>query len=451
MMTPSPSVPHRDRVADRRLSAGLIALLLLLNASGCATFQPTPFEEVDFKARTQTQSNDDLTVSVAVLSAEESERVFGVPLDSHGIQPVWLRIVNRSTHDYLFVPAGMDPDYFSPQEVVWANRSRFSAEGRRAMEAHFDRHSMRTYVPRGGSVEGFVHTNRDQGVKYLSVQLFRLGGSQQFDFVVGVPGFEADYHRVDWAAVVPPGSERNVDREELRALLAKLPCCVLGPDRATPGDPLNIVVIGPEGKTFPAFARRGWDATETITSGAVWRTIASSLFGSSYEVSPVSPLFYAGRSQDIALQKARGTVDERNHMRLWLTPYRLDGRSVWVGQISRDIGVRLSSKTLVTHKIDPDVDEARDYLLQDLLLSGNLAGFGYVEGVGLAAPDVPRHNFTLDPYFTDGLRLVLILDGQYVPADRLQMMGWETPVKTPRDELGRPIDEAAAEPPVSRP
>jgi len=45
------------------------------------------------------------------------------------------------------------------------------------------------------------------------------------------------------------------------------------------------------------------------------------------------------------------------------------------------------------------------------------------------------------------LRLVLILDGQYVPADRLRMMGWETPVETPRDELGRP----SKKPPRSHP
>jgi hypothetical protein len=75
-------------------------------------------------------------------------------------------------------------------------------------------------------------------------------------------------------------------------------------------------------------------------------------------------------------------VDERNHLRLWLTPLTDQGKDVWIGQISRDIGVRLSSKTFVTHKIDPQVDEACDYLVQDLLLSGSPSGFGYVGGVG---------------------------------------------------------------------
>ena len=59
---------------------------------------------------------------------------------------------------------------------------------------------------------------------------------------------------------------------------------------------------------------------------------------------------------------------ERNHLRLWLTQYRYRDSLVWLGQISRDIGVKftLKSPTISTHVIDPDVDEARRYLIEDL-------------------------------------------------------------------------------------
>ena len=40
-------------------------------------------------------------------------------------------------------------------------------------------------------------------------------------------------------------------------------------------------------------------------------------------------------------------MDERNHMRLWLAPIHYRGDDVYVGQISRDIGVKFSPKTLV--------------------------------------------------------------------------------------------------------
>ena len=83
-------------------------------------------------------------------------------------------------------------------------------------------------------------------------------------------------------------------------------------------------------------------------------------------------------------------------------------------QISRDIGVRLTRRTLTTHAIDPDVDETRWYLLQDLFFSEALERFGLVAGVGAAPQDRPRHNYTGDPYFTDGRRAVLWLTSRPV-------------------------------------
>ena len=42
-------------------------------------------------------------------------------------------------------------------------------------------------------------------------------------------------------------------------------------------------------------------------------------------------------------------------MRLWLAPFRFEDRPVWIGQVSRDIGVKITPKspTLTTHVIDP--------------------------------------------------------------------------------------------------
>ena len=94
-----------------------------------------------------------------------------------------------------------------------------------------------------------------------------------------------------------------------------------------------------------------------------------------------------------------------------MTDVRFDGRPVWIGQVSRDIGVRFTPKTwnLTTHKIDPDVDEARDYVLNDLIVVGRVAGFGLILGVEAATAAAPRRNLTGDPYFTDGLRAIAVL------------------------------------------
>lgn len=100
---------------------------------------------------------------------------------------------------------------------------------------------------------------------------------------------------------------------------------------------------------------------------------------------------------------------------------------MWVGQISRDIGIKLSSKTLVTHRIDPFVDEARTYLLLDLFESQYVAWWGYVRGVGLTTMEEPRYNYTRDSYYTDGLRVVIVLGAEPLNYDQIRKLNWETP------------------------
>jgi hypothetical protein len=141
-----------------------------------------------------------------------------------------------------------------------------------------------------------------------------------------------------------------------------------------------------------------------------------------------------GRPQDIALQKARGSVHLRNHLRLWATPFRFHGKHVWIGQISRDIGVYFTGKppSFTTHAIDPDVDETRSYLIQDLSLSQGMQAFGFVKGVGQASITAPRHNLSGDPYFTDGLRAVIELTTDPTDLAEIEFLEWEMPVERPQ-------------------
>jgi hypothetical protein len=112
-------------------------------------------------------------------------------------------------------------------------------------------------------------------------------------------------------------------------------------------------------------------------------------------------------------------------MRLWRAPVNLKDVPVWVGQTSRDIGVRLTIKTITTHKIDPDVDGARWYLMQDMFYSQSLRRFAFAHGVGAATRESPRVNFTGDPYWTDGLRLVMWLSNEPVTYQAVENEGWE--------------------------
>jgi len=86
------------------------------------------------------------------------------------------------------------------------------------------------------------------------------------------------------------------------------------------------------------------------------------------------------------------------------------GQKLFVGQISRDIGVNftLKSPMISTHVIDTDVDKARRYFVEDLAYSQALARHGYVKGAGGVPRDAPRMNLVGDPFYTDGLRAVLL-------------------------------------------
>ena len=154
----------------------------------------------------------------------------------------------------------------------------------------------------------------------------------------------------------------------------------------------------------------------------------------------ISPLYLFGRQQDFAAQKPRHTIHQRNHLRVWLSPLRFEGQEVWIGQISRDIGVRFTSEVWppVTHKIDPDVDEAMMALIEDLVPSQQLAKAGWVKGVGEAPRSKPRYNLTGDPYFTAGLRVVMQFDHRPHSYDDIETFEWEVPISARSEKVRSP-------------
>ncbi|MBI2813883.1 MAG: LssY C-terminal domain-containing protein [Opitutae bacterium] len=396
-----------------------IAGFCLLSGYGCASFSPRPIKEMAFFKRAQIKSDGAVSVTVAVLSAAESKEAFGVDLARKGIQPVWLKIDNRDQMDYRLLPVSIDKDYFSPLEASWKSHFRFSWSRNREMDDHFYSQQIDLHVPRGAVSSGFLFTNLTEGSKAVLVELLGSRQKKTFSFFLTVPGIRPDHMSVNFDAIYSTDQILSYDSEaEFRSALETLPCYATDKEGKATGDPLNLVVIGGEGQAWhepwPAFVARGWHETETVYGGSEWKTFASFVFGGQYEYSPFSPLYVYGRPQDIGFQKTRATIRERNHLRLWLAPLRFKGKPVWVGAISRDIGVRFTLKAwpLVTHKIDADVDNAREYLVQDLLYSQHVAKIGLVRGVGVSTPSAPRRNLTGDPFFTDGLRAVFMMTSQ---------------------------------------
>jgi len=392
-------------------------------------------EDLSLADRAVTQRDGEVEVTAAVLSPRESRALFGTDLARSGIQPVWIEVRNGEEVPYWLLAAGLDADYFSAREAANVRHSLFARSANRQMDEFFDQVQFRSPVLPGTRGAGFVFSNLDEGTKPVAIDLVapRHGGVKSFTYFLRVPGLKTDSSRLDFARLYPPGSILRLETEvELRATLERLPGWTANAKGTARGDPLNLVLIGKQDDLFPAFLRRGWHPTEVVHLGSSWRTLKSFLLGSRYRHSPVSPLYALGRFQDVAGQKARQSIHQRNHIRLWLAPMEYRGRPVWLGQISRDIGVRWTLKTwnLTTHKIDPDVDEARLGLIQDMLYSEALVKFGFVKGLDPAPSTRPHRNLTGDPYFTDGLRAVLLFERRPVALGETEVFEWERPGAT---------------------
>jgi len=275
-----------------------------------------------------------------------------------------------------------------------------------------------------------VFTHEDGGLKFLTVGILGAESHWLFRFVVPVPGVKYAIQSVDFSKLYPAGSIEDLSLDQLRHKLASLQCCVTNASAKANGDPLNVVIVANGvDALFPIIAR-GWRLNEPVDAGSSYRMAKAFVTGSSYETAPVSPLYLFNRYQDMALQKARSSISQRNHMRLWQAPFTVLGEKVWVGQISRDIGVKLTTKSwsLTTHRVSAYVDQDRDYLLQDLLSTGYVNRFGYVTGVSKSSPQQPRVNLTDDPYYTDGLRLVVFLGDEPHEPLHVEPLDWDKPL-----------------------
>jgi hypothetical protein len=256
--------------------------------------------------------------------------------------------------------------------VAWQGHRWWDPATNQRLDRHLHGLGLPVFVEPGETTAGYVFTNLVRGVKHASLELVGAGQRKvrRFSFLAPMPGLSTDFQTVRGDRLHPSEQVRDLNDEALRTWLAALPCCTLGGDRRSLGDPLNLVLVGTPEAVLPAPARRGWLVTQSIAVGALGRTIHSAL------------------------------LNQRKHMGLWLAPVTASGSPVWVGQISRNIAVRLTPQTITTHKIDPDLDETRWYLLQDLFFSEAL--------------ERPRLNFTGDPHFTDGRRAVLWLSAKPV-------------------------------------
>jgi hypothetical protein len=191
---------------------------------------------------------------------------------------------------------------------------------------------------------------------------------------------------------------RHYERQPALATKTMITTTALG----LPGDALNVGLEGGRDEVLCAMRAAGWRPADPVTLRSSLKIADSVLLRRAYPTAPVSDLYYDGRRQDLAFEKAAGvSPKERHHVRFWLALADGDsGEPLWLGSATFDRSVGVSHFTgQVTHHIAPDIDAERDLLAGDLAAAGVVEAAYWVTGVGAT---VFARNGGGDPYFTDG-------------------------------------------------
>jgi hypothetical protein len=175
------------------------------------------------------------------------------------------------------------------------------------------------------------------------------------------------------------------------------------------GDNVNFAVVGSEKQVLGAFEAAGWVKVDRSNGDAVLAGVMAVLSKQAYLTLPMSILTLFGRPQDYGLAHAEplAVVAQRHHLRLWKAPFAADGQEVWAGAATHDIGFdRDQRNNGITHKIDPAVDDEREFVSRSLDETGLIAKLSYLTP---SQPSKEARTATGATFHSDGRVLVIHL------------------------------------------
>jgi hypothetical protein len=191
-------------------------------------------------------------------------------------------------------------------------------------------------------------------------------------------------------------------------LLSKIPRRVSDPAK-NPGDMVNVLIVGTQDQVVQVFTAAGWVQVDKTVGNTALNALVGSLEKKDYLTMPMSTLFLFDRAQDYGFAHAEPVrvAMSRNHLRVWKSPYVIEGRLLWCIAATHDIGFERDQRNNgVTHKIDPAIDGEREYV------NGTLSGTGLVmqrDHVTPADALTTAKTATGGEFHSDGRILVLVL------------------------------------------
>ena len=230
--------------------------------------------------------------------------------------------------------------------------------------------------------------------------------------------YEVHIDRISTAAATASGAaagQANYDFKPLFAELdAKLPYRVTDqPQGGNPGDLVNFVIVGTQEQVTTALKDAGWIVADKTDKDAVVSALMATLQKNVYVAVPMSILYLFGRAQDFGYERAEAVMvaAQRNHFRIWQAAYKTpQNQPLWVGAGTHDIGIERDQRSAnaITHKIDQDVDNERDFIGATLQQAGQVLAMSYMTR---AKPITSTKTATGGEIKSDGRVLVIVLKG----------------------------------------
>ncbi|MFP4894988.1 LssY C-terminal domain-containing protein [Paraburkholderia sp. EG304] len=349
-------------------------------------------------------SNRGVRVSASLLGSEDSKRMLGVDVTRTGVQPLWIEAQNGTAQPLWMPRSGIDPDYFSPDEVAWPNHTLPGGATNASMDSYFSRLGFKNPILPGETRSGIVFTNPDRSIKLVNIDLVGHHTLVPFSLFVLVPGGSTDPRLAQIPFPFPETAVKDyTDLTSLRTALERLPCCATDASGTTEADPLNAVGIGQLTDIGAALVRRNYRRDARAPD------LAQRVFG---------------REPDFVMRKQGQAGAPATWIRGWLAPIRFQGQLVYVAQVGRPVGGRFAASGESRPVLHENVDEARNYLIQDLMYSSGLEKLGFAYGVGAASPTHPRTTLDGATYYTDGLRAVVFFSTRPHSLSDVDFLDW---------------------------
>ncbi len=192
---------------------------------------------------------------------------------------------------------------------------------------------------------------------------------------------------------------------DLRRLVDTLPTRTTAGKPPRTADVTNLVFLGTELQIRNGFRVAGWTTADALGLRSDVKTILAVAEDRGYQVGPVSQQWLDAEPPDLVFQKQNDTFAKRHHVRIWRWPQTWQGRPVFIGAATHDIGIKFVTKERsFTHTVDARIDLERQRIVDDLRFAGAIEPPGSLE-----RPSVPTRtvNATQDPMQTDGSIAIL--------------------------------------------